>query len=455
MKVVIQFLALFFLFISLKTAAQSLEAACKTAKKENKLVMVVVRSESCRQCNDVADKGLSSEMAQRVIKNSCVLIQEKQIPQEINDPYKAYSFPENFFGVIYMDADKNILRVYNGSSSMYKTYLDNLELAIQSNNSADNQLNKLVNEYYSKPNDFNLTIQLIKKIMGLGLEVKQELLDNLVQKAPADSATSLSFLQFVMRAGPTVGSLAATYTEKNQDNYNMAWYRMSLQERIAINNKIYHKSMQKAIAEKDISYAYRVAGTRQQTSRSQPQIMQKVYQEAMLQYYKGVKDSAQYLANVVRFYDNYFMYVNADSIHKVDSINKEKVFNGRPIPGTPASGNSIGIITETGTVLRFTPQAGYYGASLNDGAWTIYMYTDKPYYISKALEWSRRSLEFNPVPELMDTYARLLYKSKNKEAAIEWESKAIDANNQRKMTSSEYEKVLTAMKQGLEKIDEY
>jgi hypothetical protein len=55
----------------------------------------------------------------------------------------------------------------------------------------------------------------------------------------------------------------------------------------------------------------------------------------------------------------------------------------------------------------------------------------------------------------MNTYARILYKTNNKVLAIEWQSKAIDFLKSKNGNTIEFEKVLEAMKNGSDKIDEY
>ncbi len=452
MKILISVIFGIFSFSYLKVSAQSLDDALEKAKKEKKIVMVLVTSEKCTQCNDVAEQGLSTEVAQRAINASCILVKQPKLPEEFSNPYVVYSFPESFFGAIYLDADKNILRVYNGSASFYKTYLDNLEAALKEQNRPD-KLNTLVNDYYLKKNQFAITEALVKKIASLGLESKEILLDDLTQNAPVDSAASLSFLQFVLKSAPLVASTAQGFVEKNRDNYNMAWYRMPLQERSAINNRIYHKSLAKAVEDKDIAYIYRLAAFRQSNFQAEPNRVRQVFPQVLLQYYKGINDSTQYLNNVKSFYDTYFMTINADSIQRIDSINKAKIFNGRPLINPPGGGAIA--VEANGKIIRFTPQALYYASNLNDGAWTVYTYTNKPYFLNKALLWSKRAIEFSPTAEIMDTYARLLYKTNYKEAAIEWETKAIEQNKVRKISSAVYDKVLDAMKKGLEKIDEY
>ena len=75
--------------------------------------------------------------------------------------------------------------------------------------------------------------------------------------------------------------------------------------------------------------------------------------------------------------------------------------------------------------------------------------------MNTALTWAKRALEFYESPEIMDTYARLLYKTGNNQAAIEWETKAANLMKQRGMSAVNYEKVLAKMKNNDTIIDEY
>ena len=158
--------------------------------------------------------------------------------------------------------------------------------------------------------------------------------------------------------------------------------------------------------------------------------------------------------NASRYYETFFMTINVDSITKIDSVKKANMFKVPLTPPPSGASASGGMIMQTQAV-SFTPAAAYYENSLNDGAWTIYTYTKSPLYLSKALQWAKRAIEFMETPQAIDTYARILYKTNNRNAAIEWELKAIEMNKARKLSTSEYEKVLAAMKNGADKIDAF
>jgi tetratricopeptide (TPR) repeat protein len=73
--------------------------------------------------------------------------------------------------------------------------------------------------------------------------------------------------------------------------------------------------------------------------------------------------------------------------------------------------------------------------------------------LQKALGWMRQAVEVYESPEAIDTYARLLYKTGEKDQAIEWQQKAIKISNVRGQNTKKYEDALSRMKAGLTKID--
>lgn len=449
-------LSLLSIFFILATAnAQSIEDAFKQAKKENKIVMIYVEAANCNECNEVAAKGISSNLAKSNISNNAIYLRVKKLPAEFNNSSSLYILYPDYFGTIFFDADKNILDVMNGSSSSYIPYLAHIDKALKERQSSESTFLELKKNYYNNIGSFEAIKKLIDKIKKLNLEIQQQLLDELTQKAPEDSASSLTFLQYLMQSAPIYSSITETYLQKNRDNYNMAWYRMTMQERIQINNRISNKSIIKAIADKDLNYAYRVASNRQMTFNqgTNPEDAQKANQETMLQYYKGINDTINYLRNVTAFYERYYMTVKVESIIKEDSIRKEKTFKTAailPSGTTPSQFDSI----RTRTVM-FTPRTSFYSTQLNNGAWTVYTYTKESNYLNKALSWAKRGLEFSETPAIMDTYARLLYKTGNKEEALIWEQKAVDGNKKKAISTEEYDKVLKLMKEEAIKIDAY
>ncbi|MDF2514894.1 MAG: hypothetical protein K0R59_190 [Sphingobacterium sp.] len=64
--------------------------------------------------------------------------------------------------------------------------------------------------------------------------------------------------------------------------------------------------------------------------------------------------------------------------------------------------------------------------ALNSSAWAIFEGCDDVACIQAAVAWSKKSLEDGEIAAYMDTYANLLYKSGDKESAIQWQKKAVE-----------------------------
>jgi thioredoxin-related protein len=63
--------------------------------------------------------------------------------------------------------------------------------------------------------------------------------------------------------------------------------------------------------------------------------------------------------------------------------------------------------------------------SLNNFAWLFFLEVDNKDQLLKALQWSRESIDVNPNPNFIDTYANLLYKLGRKNEAIRWQQLAV------------------------------
>ncbi|MBT9485326.1 hypothetical protein [Sediminibacterium sp.] len=440
------------------------EEAAKKADKENKLVMLVITSEKCVQCNDVAEAGLVA--AKKSIDSNCILIRQPRFPVELNVANSIYIVPKDFFGIIWFDAQLNILQILPSSSTMAYPYIQGIQRAIAEMRSNTSSFKELKHNYYNKVGDFVVIRKLVDKVLKIGFEPHPDLIDELTQKAPDDSATAISFLQYVLRCAPIVGSTAQKFVEKQKDNYMIAWYNMPLRERQVINSRITFKSINKAIADKNLSFAYQVAAFRQTTfTTDKPEEGPKANMQLMLTYYKGVNDTVNYMRNVFSFYERYFMNIKPEDIRKEDSLAQIKLLktggSGIPPEIFAQIPDSIRIkLNKTAPVqgvqrnmIQFTPRGQFYANALNEGAWDVYTFSKNAAYLSKALLLAKRGLEFYESAELIDTYARLLYRTGNKVEAINWEEKAIKLRSTMRFSTAAFETVLNKMKQGEVNID--
>lgn len=456
-------LILFFLVTAINVPGQvkfstlSIDDAARQAKAENKIILLMVESPDCNNCNALTTRALSGWQCKKALETSCILLKMNTLPERFTNPSNVYLLNNQFFGMLFLDANLDILHTpINGSTSSSDFYAEQIDKALQQKNSNGSTLATLKKAYYGSNPDFNTIRLLIEGIRKLNMEPSEGLLDDLAQRAPADSFSSVSFLQFVMRCAPMVNSFAQqslNKLNKNIDNYNMAWYRMNPPERSAINNRILNKSMAKAIAEKDQSYAFRVASFSQEITRSHPENMQAMYQSALLRYYKGIKDTVNYMRTAIPHFDQLFSKANLYEIKDADSLAKMKLFKGMPSASNQDIANPFHSAQIVVSNRQMSPQGTYYASALNDGAWSVYLFSKDPVQLAKALSWAKRANELTESPEVMDTYGRLLYKTGNKEEAINWETKADALARTKYAIPSQYEKVVEKMKAGATVID--
>lgn len=81
---------------------------------------------------------------------------------------------------------------------------------------------------------------------------------------------------------------------------------------------------------------------------------------------------------------------------------------------------------------------------LNDFAWAVFENVSDTSLLRSALLWSKYSLEEEPVPMMMDTYANLLHKLGYQQEAIKWEQKVVDL----KPLDMGFKQTLEKMKKG-------
>ncbi len=431
----------------------SFNDAVKEAKTANKIVLLVLESADCAQCNAVAIQGFSNPIFGRAVVNSCITVKVSATSEERKYIDSRYHITSSF-GMLFVDGEGNYLHKYTASTTYYVTLMEQLNKALDKKDHPDTDFAKLQKEYDEGKRDFALLYALVAKKNELDME-HDSITEEMIEATPADSATSLSFLQFLAAQAPLIGSKAEQYMHKDNRNFNDAWFLMPVQKRVSINGRINFKSKNKAIAEKDKSYAEKVANYTAGTYTDRTQA-RRAHDKNMIDYYKGVQDTATYLIKTTLFYDQYLMNINVDSIKKVDSIRLREMFAAAQPNQNTIQSNGSGTVARA--TVQFNPYTQYYTNELNTAAWSVYTYTHDAAYNIKALAWAKRANEFYENPGAMDTYARLLYRTGNKEEAISWEEKAIKLNIIRKVpaiTSAEYEEMLGKMRSGASAIDQY
>lgn len=424
--------------------------AMDKAKKENKIILLSIQSPTCTECNEVSKAGFNNALLARAINSSCISLNVSQQSPDFILLDSLYSI-DNTMGLLFVDGEGNYLHRYNGTSSFYIMYMEQLDKALKKKDTPDTAYKRLQAAYHEGNRSFTLLYQLVAKKNEAGI-LHDALTEEMLNLAPADSANSLTFLQFVNEQIPLIGSPVENYLHRNPGNFNDAWYLMPLQKRVLINNRMIAKSKAKAIRDKNLMYAERVAAFAAGVNTDKIQA-RKMHDRTMIDYYKGINDTSNYLLASVKYYDQFLMTVSVDSVLRADSLRlREMAANAVPQklmqPGAPALMR---------TAVQFAPASQYYTNELNSGAWAIYTYTHDPYYTGKALGWSKRSLEFFENTHAIDTYAKLLYRNGNTAEAIQWLEKAQQLIKDKKAPAypNNQEELILKMKSGEKKLDEY
>lgn len=410
----------------------SFEDAILKSKQTGQFIFIQVESPSCIKCNEVAEKSFQNKELSEQIENTFICIKITSSHPDRNQVESLYNI-KNGFGSLFVDNDKTLIHSYPMTTTLAAEYKK--QIAIFFDKAGESmKITELEKEYKSGNKSPGIMELLLLKRKSLNLET-ESLLDEYVTLLSEDSLKSESALRFIAQMAPAIGTKADNQLRKNVPVFNKAWYSMPLAQRININNRIIHKSMKKAIEEKNESFAYRVATFARNTNDNNTQAGIKVYDMHMLNYYRETNDTINYLVRAIHYYDRYFMIVNPDSIKRIDSL--------RLNPQTLTVPRDAMV---TKKMISYAPIAQNFTRELNNGAWSFYKMTSDSLHLKKALQWAKRANDFFVSPEAMDTYARLLYRTGSLQEAIDWETKAIDQRKKQGYNTKEYETILESMK---------
>lgn len=427
----------------------------KKAKQENKLVFIHVEGSGCEQCNIVATEGFSSPLIKEKFAKSFV---STRLNIESKNGLK---FAEKFklshpLVSLFVDADGNVLHKYIGSTTSGATYLQQAEIAIskigqtplaayEKRYEAGERSPAFVKEYIRKQKEMNMPVDA--------------LLEEYAGSLTLDSLQNYEIVKFIYKQAPTLDSriykvIQAATPRKIMDSI---YKTIPYPEAVALNSGIINNTFSKAVRTKDQNLIYQLSTFIQGTYGSNYELGSLASQRNLNQYFFAVKDSSQYIQQVSFFLDRYYLTLSVDSLKRMDEQQLQLQMRGqKPTVKVNAPNN----VTVTNAVT-FPPPSQFYHIELNEHAWHFYQLSDRKGNLEKALIWSKRSMEWfdelnkgknHPMtlgnPAYMDTYAHLLYKLGQKQEAITWQTKAVEAGKAAKQLPPSIEADLVKMKAG-------
>jgi hypothetical protein len=416
--------------------------ALQKAQAEGKLIFLQFEAADCDQCNEVANKGFQDKaVADQINQTFFCLKIDAQHPDRSKIAQDYNINADKGFGTLFIDNNGTIIHKFLKTTSRSKEYLDQTNIALAK--AGENlKINELEKEYKKGNRSYGFLQTLLLKRRTLNLPT-DSLLEEFIDALPPDSLKSVNTLCFIAQMTPLIDSRAYKLMYSDRALFDRAWYTMSSQMRSGINKAITYKSMSKAIRERDENFALRTASFAKSTSGSNYLAGAKVYDLSMLRYFDETNDTATYFRKAIAFYERYYLTVNVDSIKKRDSIATRNLLNN-PLTkkDTIRDGNKMRVAA----TITVRPAGQFFANELNDGAYKFFQRTNDPYLLSIATVWAEKALQFYRSSEILDTYAKLLYKQGLNEKSIEAINEAIALQQKHGYPTKRYEADVEAIK---------
>lgn len=396
--------------------------AVKKAKKQKKLLFLHFDKPGCGGCTEVASVAFNSPLIREKFMLNFISFRidgSTGVGKDLAEKLEVECLPSS----VYVDTDENPLARFCGSTSLDRAYLEKAEEAITKNR--ERPMKSLEEAYAKGDRSSALMRTYIERRREMGLSTNK-LLDEYVQGLPTDSLRSGAVLRFLFEQGPVVGSKADSVFRVNYPRTDSLYRAVGWSKAVELNNLITNNSLKKAIKEKNQQLAFRTAMFRQRTYRNDYKGGAAARDWVIMRYYRGIQDTLQYLSLASRYYDAQFMTAKVDSVQNLDELENQRRMRGVMPSPTSAKKTGMGMMS-----FVANPNTQRYVSALNQAAWEFYEMTTNPTYLKKALEWSKRTLEFREDGSSMDTYAHLLYRLGRKEEALEWQEKAVKKEQER------------------------
>lgn len=396
--------------------------AVKKAKKQKKLLFLHLDKPDCGGCSEVASVAFNSPLTREKFGVNFISFRTDGttgIGKELADKLEVECVPSSVF----VDTDEYPLARFCGTTSLDRAYLEKAEEAINKNRELP--MKSLVESYEKGDRSPALLRRYMDRRREMGLSTT-DLLTEYVRQLPADSLRSGAVLRFIFEQGPVVGSKADSVFRSYYPRTDSLYRAVGLKKAIELNVLITNNSIKKAVKDKNLELAYRTAAFRRRTYTNDYKAGAMAYDWVMLRYYRGVQDTLRYLPMAVRYYDQHFMPAKVDSIQNLDNLENQRRMRGVMPAQTSPQRPGMGTMS-----FMANPNTQRYVSALNQAAWEFYEMTRDTVYLNKALQWSKRTLDYREDPSSMDTYAHILYRLGRKEDALTWQEKAVKLERER------------------------
>jgi Thioredoxin-like len=432
------------------------QSGLQYAQKSGKKLLIQIETTSdCEKCNILGKQQFDNDALKKTILENFIpiYINTKSKDRELIN--NLYELSNENFGTLFVENNGDLLYKYLRTSTSLVFFKAALDSAYSK--SSESVYLSVLQEMYNKSKNINDLEMLIDKRNERQLSIDKLLDEYITLITPTNNDVENRIL-FILKQSPILKSEAYNYATQHI-NYNKLWFSLNEPTRIRINDKIIFKSRIKAIKENDENYVLQLVQFIHNIYRgSNNKKMPMLRTTELLKTFYGANNNPKYFSFATQYLDNYFMTMGVDSINKIDSLNKFKIFN--------ASKKNVVVkdtIIDNKTVKKMISSFSYqpisqnYTILYNKEAWHFYTKTKDVDLLKKALSWAERGYQHFKNVDEMDTYARLLYKLGNRKKAIEIMEERLQLIAKRKM-KNDYAKsdlVYDAMLKNKDVIDAY
>jgi len=425
----------------------SLNQVLTKAKQQNKPVLVILKPPV-----GAADSPLSAKAPSRktgLLAPAVVTTLDKEFfVKEVDfESAEAPALVARFQVVsyptyLYFNPEGNLLYRSLGESTNEVRYLRDLQ-AFRQAEADPHTLGYYQREFKNGNRAPEFLRQYLLKRRTLGQWVEPDLLDTYAQQLPAKAFDRAEEVVFILEFGPVLDSRAYQLTHLNGPLIDSLYKNLPLPQRIRFNNLIINNTLAQAIATKNVRLAATGAAFARASWMSNYQRGAQAYAYKMVTFYRGVKDTANYLRQAVSYYDRYYMNISVDSARRrVLATMKGRQAAADTAQRQAADTYVVAVSTE-GLPTTYT-------MALNNTAWSVYQTgTRRRTYLQPAVQWSRRTIELDPTAPYYDTLAHLLYRLQLYDEAMATQRQAIAHARAQKNAVAVYEKELVKMRNRL------
>ncbi|WP_145856754.1 hypothetical protein [Pedobacter suwonensis] len=441
--------------------SKSLKTALEQSSSSKKPVLLIIEVSGLAKPTDLPPNA-------KIIFKSA--LDEPEVINSINENFVVYKTimsdtsvrsiireanVKSFPAFVFIRTNRDVFYKDFGNSTDQKKYISMIEKALLA--SKEESISDLEAQFNADKNNNTVLRKLIDTRKKIGITNNAQLIEQYANNLKIGDFSDYQNVLYILEAGPYSDGNAYKLASTNRKIVDSLYRTEPLQRRIAINNAIISNTIADAAKNKNTLRAMSAASFARNTWTRDYRRGEQAYNTQILWYYSTVKDTTNYLRTASYFYDNFYMNIGADSIKKIEA-NDRKALSQKQIASMPnqkqiskekldSLQKIYGKTVVTQSVVTFGSTSNSYANELNNAAWKFYQIGTKNLnYLSKAMIWSRRSIELNPIAGYYDTLAHILYRLGYNEEAIKTQEMAIDKAKIEKSSTANLELELKKIK---------